>query len=201
MQSTKIEQEKIIRDEIIRAAHSLFQKYGLNKTTMEDIAKASSKGKSTLYYYYKSKDEIFEMVVLKEMDELISEVKKSVNKVATAEAKLFEYIKANFRVIKEKLLLYKIVNGEIKANLNLLLRTLRDKFDTYETSLIKDIFMFGLKNGEFKNITKDNINMVSKIFVSALGGIQINIFFENRLSEYEYNSIDLMCNLLLNGIK
>ncbi len=36
---------------------------------MEDIAKAAGKGKSTLYYYYTSKDEIFNAVIEDEMHE------------------------------------------------------------------------------------------------------------------------------------
>ncbi|OYW78704.1 MAG: TetR family transcriptional regulator, partial [Sphingobacteriia bacterium 32-37-4] len=44
--------EEIFKEDIIREAQKLFQAYGLKKTTMEDIAKALGKGKSTLYYYY-----------------------------------------------------------------------------------------------------------------------------------------------------
>ena len=50
--------DDIIRADILRAAEALFQKWGLKKTTMEDIAKEAGKGKSTLYYYFKSKAEI-----------------------------------------------------------------------------------------------------------------------------------------------
>jgi AcrR family transcriptional regulator len=49
--------EEIFKEDIIREAQKLFQTYGLKKTTMEDIAKALGKGKSTLYYYYQSKEQ------------------------------------------------------------------------------------------------------------------------------------------------
>ena len=53
MYSSKITKEEQLREESITAAQKLFQQYGLHKTTMEDIAKAMGRGKSTLYYYYK----------------------------------------------------------------------------------------------------------------------------------------------------
>ena len=60
-----MEKEEIIVRETIESAKKLFQQFGLHKTTMEDIAKSAGKGKSTLYYYFKSKDEIFDKVIEK----------------------------------------------------------------------------------------------------------------------------------------
>ena len=53
---------------IVAAAANLFSRFGLEKTTMEDIAKASKKGKSSLYYYFKSKEQVFAEVIKKEME-------------------------------------------------------------------------------------------------------------------------------------
>ena len=60
--------EQITKDdsmvrEILSTAKNLFAQHGLKKTTMEDIANAMGKGKSTLYYYFPGKIEIFEAVV------------------------------------------------------------------------------------------------------------------------------------------
>ena len=44
------------RDAIIKAARQVFNKYGYEKTRMEHIAKAFGKGKSSIYYYFESKE-------------------------------------------------------------------------------------------------------------------------------------------------
>ena len=44
---------------IIAAAEQMFAHFGIQKTTMEEIAKKVHMGKSTLYYYFKSKEDIF----------------------------------------------------------------------------------------------------------------------------------------------
>ena len=98
--------EEIIREEVIATAQKLFQKFGFSKTTMEDIAKAMGRGKSTLYYYYKSKDEIFEAVILKEADEVFSTVSEATRKASSAEEKLQAYLKTSFETIKSRMNLY-----------------------------------------------------------------------------------------------
>ncbi|MFW6389223.1 MAG: TetR/AcrR family transcriptional regulator, partial [Marinilabiliaceae bacterium] len=52
-----------VRIAILKSARELFAKFGYRKTTMEDIAQALRKGKSSLYYYFKNKEEIFQAVI------------------------------------------------------------------------------------------------------------------------------------------
>ena len=42
-----------------------FKIYGIEKTTMDEIALESGFGKATLYYYYTSKDEVFIDIMVK----------------------------------------------------------------------------------------------------------------------------------------
>ena len=54
------------KTQLIEAAGVTFSRFGYRKTTMDDIAFAAGKGKSSLYYYFKNKEEVFEAVVEKE---------------------------------------------------------------------------------------------------------------------------------------
>lgn len=51
------------RDLIITAAENLFHRYGYSKTSIDDIARDSGLGKGTIYYYFESKEDIFQEVV------------------------------------------------------------------------------------------------------------------------------------------
>jgi len=62
------------REQIIKASSEIFSRYGFKKTTMEEIARSLRKGKSSIYYYYKSKEEIFEAVIDYEAQVLKSEL-------------------------------------------------------------------------------------------------------------------------------
>lgn len=58
------------RDTISAVADRLFVEKGIEKTTMDDIAKEAEYSKATLYVYFKSKDEIFHYITLKGMQML-----------------------------------------------------------------------------------------------------------------------------------
>jgi AcrR family transcriptional regulator len=68
-----VDKEKY-RKEIIISAGRIFSHYGFKKTTMEEIARALKIGKSSVYYYFKSKEDIFEAVVLYEANILRNEL-------------------------------------------------------------------------------------------------------------------------------
>lgn len=62
--------EQFHRDTISGVADRLFAEKGMEKTTMDDIAKEAEYSKATLYVYFKSKDEIFHYITLKGMQML-----------------------------------------------------------------------------------------------------------------------------------
>ena len=126
--------EEIIRGEIVEVASKLFQQYGLFKTTMEDIAKAAGKGKSTLYYYFTNKDEVFEAVVTKEVSEVQTIVLHAVEEVKSAREKLRIYAATNFTELRKKVIFFKMVSGELQGNITQIqiMYKMRSKFDSNE---------------------------------------------------------------------
>ena len=52
-----------VRTHIVGVARRIFTRHGFRKATMEEIASSSRMGKSSIYYYFKSKEEIFRALV------------------------------------------------------------------------------------------------------------------------------------------
>src|ERR1700743_2283885 len=94
--------EDIIQEQILQAAKRLFQVHGLHKVTMDDVAKAIGKGRSSLYYYYKSKDEIFDAVMHIEIQDMLNSIAHAVNRVPTVEQKLKAFCMAKLSEIRQK---------------------------------------------------------------------------------------------------
>ncbi len=195
-----MQKEEIIRGEIIEAAGELFQQYGFQKTTMEDIAKAAGKGKSTLYYYFANKDEVFDAVANKEIDEVCRAVQEGIEKVSSPREKLKTYALINFTEIRKKTILYKLVCGEMKSNLTKLMYALREKFDKEELSLFEDILLEGIKCGDFKSVEEKDVKALAHIILSALRGIEVDVFIENKLPEFD-DHLGLVTNLLVRGLE
>lgn len=74
MATRKEKLEQFNRDNILVAAGELFEKKGIGKTTMDEIAKVADYSKSTVYVYFKNKEEIFGTLVNKAGLELAEEV-------------------------------------------------------------------------------------------------------------------------------
>src|SRR5215831_5822159 len=58
---------------ILDVAARLIVRYGYDKTTLDDIAAAANISKSTMYLYWKSKDELFQALITRETLQLFDE--------------------------------------------------------------------------------------------------------------------------------
>jgi len=140
--------DDVVKDAILQAAVRVFQKWGLNKTTMEDIASEAGKGKSTLYYYYKSKDEIFDAVVIAEFSRVLEKARESTNEISTAKEKLIRYFVVSIHEMKSKIAAYTIIREEIKRNQNFI-EKIRTYFEAKEEHFIEEILKMGIESKEF----------------------------------------------------
>lgn len=60
-------------ERILEAAMRLILRYGYDKTTMQDIAAEASVSKSALYQYWKSKEELFAILLIRETRQVFRE--------------------------------------------------------------------------------------------------------------------------------
>ena len=194
-----LSKDELIRVEVLKASRTLFQRFGLFKTTMEDIAKAVGKGKSTLYYYSESKDEIFDAVIREDMQEVFSQVKAAVEKACTAEEKLRMFTISKIRAINQKANLYGIVFGEISENPQLI-KGLKKNFEAQELELLRDILVFGIHNNEFKRITDQDLDDLSHIMLSATRGIEMGLLEDCRIKKMG-DRLEVILDLICHGIK
>lgn len=194
-----VDKDDAIKKEILQEAKKLFRHYGWSKTTMEDIAKAAGKGKSTLYYYYKSKDEIFDAVASREMEEVFQRVREEVAKAETAEDKLRTLCMTKFEILQQKAILYKIVRGEIEANLPRLI-DLNRRYEIKEISLMRSILKFGIEKGEFSRYAAEDVDAIAFTLVCAFRGIEVGLLVEDKFSDLE-NRMETINTILMRGLR
>ena len=68
------------REKILVCAEKLFIKKGIRATSMDDIAKESKYSKATLYVYFKNKEEIINILVLRSMKKLFGYISDALGK-------------------------------------------------------------------------------------------------------------------------
>jgi AcrR family transcriptional regulator len=138
------------RREIAATAARLFDRTGYSQTTMEDIAQAVGLGKSTLYHYFISKDEILFWIHEEFIDHLIERHEKRLEARLNANVLLLE-------VMADILELMQTHRGHVRVffehHRELPLErqeTIKTKRDHYE-AMIEDIFVTGIDTGEFRD--------------------------------------------------
>ena len=59
----QLEERKMRRERILDGALEVFKEKGLEGATMDEIANSSGFGKATLYYYFKSKEDVLSEIL------------------------------------------------------------------------------------------------------------------------------------------
>lgn len=184
-----------IKTLIINKAQTVFARFGFRKTTMDDIAQASYKGKSTLYYYFSSKEDIYHAVIEKEAKELKEEIRKAIAIEASPQDKLRTYILTRMHALKRLANLYEVFKDEYLENYKFI-EKIRVSYDEYERIMISGILKEGVKREEF---VIEDIELTSYAIVMATKGLEYPWAIEEDTTKIEEN-IDTLLHVLFYGL-
>jgi AcrR family transcriptional regulator len=184
-----------VKEKIIAVAQETFKKFGFRKTTMDEIAYAARKGKSSLYYYFKSKEEVFKEVVELEAQTLKSQVLEAINTESDPKQQLRKYIIARMNGFKMLSNFYVAIKDDFLSNLDFI-ESARRKYDQEEIEMVSAI----LKNGIEKNIFKKlDITLTAKTIAIIMKSLEIPLFITQENLNIE-NNVDELLNILYFGI-
>jgi AcrR family transcriptional regulator len=181
--------------EILEAAKRIFQRWGLKKATMEDIAAEAGKAKSTLYYYYKSKEEIFDAAVMQEISNILVRAKAAVAAIESPKQRLKNYVAASLTELKKYALMYMIVWKEIRDKQQSM-QKFSARFEAMERIYYKEVLTQGASMGEFSFKDERELDAYAK----TISGIVRALLFYLFLDTDETEQIDITANLIANGI-
>ncbi len=139
------------RHEIFHAAVHLFLKQGFQETSMRQIAKAAGVGKSTLYDYFPTKDDILVFTVEDEIIEALAHAREITNEELSAEKKLRQIMQMQMRFLEDNKQLLVKLNFEsqrLKAESQ---ERIQEKRHAYQ-DLVRSIIEEGIHNGEFRKV-------------------------------------------------
>ncbi len=84
------------REKLIEVARQLFAHKGVAHTTMNDIASASSKGRRTIYTYFRNKKEIYDAVLEQESERLVNSLREVVAMDVPVDKRLRMFMQLRF---------------------------------------------------------------------------------------------------------
>jgi AcrR family transcriptional regulator len=157
------------RAKLVDVARQLFAKNGVDNTTMNDIAVASTKGRRTLYTYFKSKEDIYIAVVESELDKLSEALDKVASENIAPDVKILKLIETHLDAIK----LIVRRNGSLRASFFRdiwRVERVRRNFNLHEISLFKQVLIEGNEKGIFE---VENVDILADILHYCVKGIEV----------------------------
>jgi AcrR family transcriptional regulator len=180
---------------ILSAAKRLFIRFGKRKTTVDEIARAAQVGKGTVYFHFKSKEQIWDTIVGKAVDKAIGRITEALEKVKSAMEKLRSYIKMRYQVFSEELDILNIQQGVLDELFPEITDITRD-LKTREMGFLSKIFNYGIERGEFRHVDVELISMIMAAALEATGEYWIK---QVRLVGAEA-AMDNMLNVFFHGL-
>lgn len=182
------------REQIVHSARELFKKYGFKKASMSDIALMVHKSKSSIYHYFKSKEEIFFAIAENEAADLKKAIYEAIKKEDTHELKIRAYILTRQEGYVKLANLYEALHSDIFEDFTLI-EHMRAKYHKEEYNTIKMILRSGIKKGLF-NI---DLNLATEAILAIVKGFEIE-WVKNKNTEENKKDLDTIVKIIFYGI-
>lgn len=184
-----------MREQIIDSAKVIFSRFGFRKTTMNDIARSLHRAKSSIYYYFGSKEEIFEEVIRREYTYLKECLRDALAAEDTPQGKLRAYVLTRLRVLLKVSNFYGAVTSEYFSYFGLI-EKLRTDFVLEEVQLFRGILQEGVETGVFEVKSVDD---TAQTVITALKGLEYEWATATDHSELE-SHVRSILDMVLYGI-
>ncbi|PSK91156.1 TetR/AcrR family transcriptional regulator [Taibaiella chishuiensis] len=184
-----IEQEDILRDQILRAALQLYQKHGLKKVTMDDVSRAIGKSRSTLYYYFKNRDDIFEAVMAMLIEEVTAEIKAAMDKARTLKEKLRAFCLTKVKTSEDRRPFFTAIEAGMNADEisrhAQIISSIHKRLMRAEGALLKAALVAAVSAGAIRSLKPKEQEMLIFILLSGIRGIRRELLQEDSFTRLQ----------------
>ena len=183
------------RESILKIAQEIFSKYGYKKTTLDDIANAVRKGKSSLYYYFTSKEDLFQAVIQKEVDILRHELEIVVNRNTDPVDKLRDYILTKLTTFRGMANFYNALENDVTAIE--FIENIKTRHQQEEIRMIKRILIEGVRKNIFEVY---DLTLAAIGITTAIKGLEMPLAAGDYSKVNLEHSVDNIVKILCYGV-
>jgi AcrR family transcriptional regulator len=189
---------EIRRNQILDAATKVFVRQGFQHARMDDIVEESGLSKGTLYWYFKSKEDIINAILRRLFTGELENIESLLEAEGTASERLMQL--TNDRVIgmKQMSSLVPIIFEfyAVAVHQQWVKEFINEYFQHFRT-LLQELIQQGINRGEFRHVNARNAAIS---FASLFEGLTLHWMMDPETIQWEIlgeNSIPM----LLNGLK
>lgn len=189
-------QSKDVAQRILQAAVRVFNKYGLRKTTMRDIAESAGMSKSSLYYYFRDKKKILSSVIRQEAVILIEKLRTAVRQASSPQEKLRAYVITRMSSLFELSIYYASLT-EAYLEQYAFIEQEREAFTNFENSTIQEILSEGVNTGVFRI---SDVLTTAKMLIIIMKGMELRLIIGKSMDDLD-DTVSAMLDILLQGLE
>ncbi len=189
---------------IIEASQKRFGLFGIEKTSMREIADDLNLSKASLYYYFPDKESLYKAVVEKEQAEFLSNISDRISSINEPEQLLQEYAGIRLSYFRTLLNLSRL-RLEAYSDLKPGFRETLENFKGKEKEIIKEIFKKGISGGIF---FIDDVDQTASLYLDLLKGLRATLVNEKKKLFIEQEEFDRLLektiaftNFFIRGLK
>lgn len=148
-------QPEVSRSTILRAALAEFAAHGLAGARMEAIAAAAGVNKALLYYYFRSKDELYGAVLEEFFQRLQERILRALDSDTTAGKRILLYVRAHFDSVATSLHYARLFQGEMMSagrSGSPHLSHIVDRYIRPTAQRVAETLQQGIAAGEFRGV-------------------------------------------------
>ncbi len=173
---------------IIKIAQKRFGLYGVEKTSMREIAGDLRISKGLLYYYFPDKESIYKAVIEKEQSEFMKNLETAIEDINDPAECLRKYVSTRLLYFKTLLNIGRL-RSESYSDLRPRIAESVKNFREKDRNIVKEILEKGKKE---KIFSIDNIPKTASLFMDLLRGLRLTVLSDKKIlviDEPEYSEL------------
>ncbi|MDE7388111.1 MAG: TetR/AcrR family transcriptional regulator [Muribaculaceae bacterium] len=189
------------RERLIDVARQLFTRNGVENTTMSDIASASSRGRRTIYTYFRTKRDIYEAVIQSESAKVCGELQALVDAESTPELKLRKLMEFRINLARHQ------ASNRPEVWLSALFRfdsSRGDRIRAYVRDYVLDtmdkILAQGVADGTFDPVQASRLPRMLAVFVLGNDWAQLSSSGDPVSSCYSHPGVQEAMDFIIDAI-
>lgn len=185
----QLEERKMRQERILLGALTVFKAKGLEGATMDEIANTSGFGKATLYYYFKSKEEVFSAILKEGWEEIWHSLEPIIAEQDSPRRTFVNVLIKIAENAQSRPGLFEFLFNVPKA-----IKLDEQPWKDYQLRLytvLQELLEDGVRKGEFPKVQP-------QLMFKALGGLFMGlVFMGDRKKPVTYKEVESLLNELI----
>lgn len=189
-------EKKIVAQQLVEQGRRLFEKFGLQKTTVDEIAKAAGISKGAFYLFHKSKEELYFVILESMEDELRKSVYGHLARPGSSRRESFkEFLRSSIQLLVETPLYGRIASEDLQLLTRKLPTGLLEEHLQHDQEYLAGFLEEWVRKGWMRNIGIDAISGLIRSLVYF--GIHRDEIGEEEFRRVSGHLVEMMADYLV----